>query len=45
MSSGVGLSGLTQYMCTGLDGEVSIPGGELPSIRETRLSSAHSDTL
>ncbi|XP_035861621.1 cilia- and flagella-associated protein 100 isoform X1 [Sander lucioperca] len=29
----------------GLEEKVSSPGGELPSIRETRLSSAHSDTL
>ncbi|XP_034739311.1 cilia- and flagella-associated protein 100-like isoform X2 [Etheostoma cragini] len=29
----------------GLEKKVSSPGGELPSIRETRLSSAHSNTL
>ncbi|XP_070693347.1 cilia- and flagella-associated protein 100-like [Pempheris klunzingeri] len=29
----------------GLEGEVSSPGRELPSIRESRLSSGHSDTL
>ncbi|XP_070769844.1 cilia- and flagella-associated protein 100-like [Enoplosus armatus] len=29
----------------GLESKVSSPGRELPSIRETRMSSAHSDTL
>ncbi|XP_038555253.1 cilia- and flagella-associated protein 100-like [Micropterus salmoides] len=32
-------------MRNGLEGKVSSPGRELPSIRETRLSSAPSDTL